>query len=537
MIDVMSMGPNDCLPTAVTLLDERAASSPEQLFLQDVTGGQATYSTAREAVWRWAAALDSLGIGAGTTVATMNPNSVASTLLWLGLAAARAWEAPVHPLYRGYMLEHAVENVRAETVFADFEYLDRFAASASNLSHLKRIVVLGSQGRPLPALPFETMTAEDLLAAATTPRTSFPAPEAWDVAAIVYTSGTTGRSKGVMVPWGQLGAFAIRMWPIEDLSSDDVLYVFTPSSHVGSKILTYLTALLGCRLVIRSEFKTQEFLSDVKTFGVTTTVLVGTIARFLEHLPPQPEDGELPLRNVAMAPLIPDLEGFQRRFGVRVCSGYSSTELSAPISSAGWKVENWMAAGKQSAGWPWFEVRVVDEHDREVDPGTVGELIVRTGAPWTLNLGYFGMPDATATAWRNGWFHTGDGFSYDEDGYFYFRDRLKDTIRRRGENISSFEIEAIVNEHPSVLESAAVAVPSELGEDEVMIWVVPRPNQPFAPEALTEFLVDRMPPYMVPRYVAVADELPKTVGTLRVQKAELRARGVTPSTWDRAAMS
>jgi crotonobetaine/carnitine-CoA ligase len=189
--------------------------------------------------------------------------------------------------------------------------------------------------------------------------------------------------------------------------------------------------------------------------------------------------------------------------------------------------------GRLKGGYPGVEVRVVDEAGEEVAPGVVGELVVRTAVPSTLNAGYFGRPDATAEAWRDGWFHTGDAFRYDEDGYFSFVDRIKDAIRRRGENISSFEVEAIVAGYGDIAECAAVAVPSDVGEDEIKLCVVPAPGRTVDPEALLVWLVDRMPRYMVPRYVELLETLPRTMGTLRVQKGILRAAGVTAATWDR----
>ena len=466
----------------------------------------------------------------------MNPNSVASTLLWLGIATLRAWEAPVHPSYRGYMLEHVVNTVTSRTLVAHFSFLDRVAESADRLGSLERVIVMGSEGRPLPAIPFETITAEELLASAPPPA-DLVTPHPRDLASIIYTSGTTGPSKGVLVPWGDIAAFVLRIWPIGDLSEDDVIYTYTPSSHIGAKNLPYLAALLNGSLVLRPEFKIDCFLDDIRRFGVTTTAVVGAIARFLEQLPPQPDDAEITLRNLVMAPALPDLEGFKRRFGLRIGTCYSMTELSGPIASEGWNVVNWKSSGKLSPGWPWYELRVVDENDYDVGPGNVGELIVRTGAPWTLNLGYYGMPEATAHAWRNGWFHTGDGFMYDEDGNYYFVDRIKDTIRRRGENISSFEVEAVVNEHISVRESAAVAVASAYTEDDIMICVVLKPEATLDPRELCDFLQTRLPRFMVPRYVEIMDDMPKTVGTMRTQKAKLRERGVTAETWDREAGS
>ena len=181
-----------------------------------------------------------------------------------------------------------------------------------------------------------------------------------------------------------------------------------------------------------------------------------------------------------------------------------------------------------------YEVRIVDENDCEVAPDTVGELIVRSDIPWSMNHGYHNNPEATARAWRNGWFHTGDAFRRDPDGNFFFVDRLKDAIRRRGENISSFEVEAEVNAHPAVREAAVVGVPSEFGEDDVMAVVAPVAGKSVDPAELLQFLVPRMAHFMIPRYVRVMPELPKTP-TQKVQKNLLREAGVTADTWDREA--
>ena len=195
---------------------------------------------------------------------------------------------------------------------------------------------------------------------------------------------------------------------------------------------------------------------------------------------------------------------------------------------------NWRSCGRPIPGGK-IEVAVVDEHDLAVGPNAMGELIFRPCEPWVANLGYWRMPEATAAAWRRGWFHSGDAFKYDDQGNWYFVDRIKDYIRRRGENISSFEVETAVNAHPAVLESAAVAVPADTAEDEVKVLVRPKPGSVVDPADLIRFLIARMPRFAVPRFVEIVDELPKTQATMRVQKAKLREQGVTASTWDRQA--
>jgi crotonobetaine/carnitine-CoA ligase len=210
------------------------------------------------------------------------------------------------------------------------------------------------------------------------------------------------------------------------------------------------------------------------------------------------------------------------------------TEIGFPITS-GWDPPNGRTCGRRREGSPGYEVRIVDEHDEDVPVGTIGELVVRSREPWVMNSGYWNLPELTGAAWRNGWFHTGDAFREDEDGWLYFVDRKKDALRRRGENISSFEVEAGISAHPAVAEVAVIGVPSEYVEDEVKAVVVLHQGQALTEQELVEWLVPRMPRFMIPRYVEFVDALPKTDGTFRVRKVELRETLVTAATWDREA--
>jgi crotonobetaine/carnitine-CoA ligase len=259
------------------------------------------------------------------------------------------------------------------------------------------------------------------------------------------------------------------------------------------------------------------------------------MAPFLMLAAERPDDADTPLRHVMMGPLVPQVEEFKRRFGVEVGTGYGMTEIGAPFASDGYRLANDRSCGKLREGWAGYEVQIVDPHDQPLGPNEAGELVVRAREPWVINRGYHNKPEATAAAWQNGWFHTGDAFTVDDDGNYYFVDRIKDAIRRRGENISSFEVEALVNQHPDVVETAAVAVPSEYLEDEVKVCVVVNDGVELTHEQLIEFLTPRMPKFMIPRYVEFVTTLPKTEGTLRTRKFELRAAALNERTWDREA--
>jgi len=499
-----------------SLIADRAAAAPDRLFLQDTDGRELTYGQMQDRIMRWAAALAAAGVGPGDTVVTMLPNRLESFEIWLGLSWLRAIEVPLNTAYRGPMLEHTVNNAGARLAIVAPAYAAQFAEVRGALTMLERIA------------------EPDGFIDGVAPATGLDPPRYCDIACMIYTSGTTGPSKGVLMPWAELFQFVTTM-PADALGPDEANYLCLPVFHVSGKSGIYIAAHFDGRLVVRDMFSLTEFWSDIRRFDIKLVGLVGVMASFLMTLPEQPDDADNPLRSVMMGPLVADVDEFKRRFDVRVGTGYGMTEIAAPLASDGWNLANTTSCGRLRSGYPGYELRVVDEFDEPLGPDEVGELIVRTAEPWTLNAGYFNMPAETATAWRNGWFHTGDGFKYDEDGNFYFVDRIKDAIRRRGENISSFEVESYVSRHPAVQEVAAIGVPSEHGEDEVKVVVVLAADarDAFDPAELIEFLAPTMPKFMIPRYVQVVDALPKTP-TLRVRKVELRSGGETP-TWDRDA--
>jgi crotonobetaine/carnitine-CoA ligase len=345
----------------------------------------------------------------------------------------------------------------------------------------------------------------------------------------MYTSGTTGPSEGVMSSY--LHAYASmdrRAWPA--VRDDDRFLINLPMFHIGGSFITYAMLCRGGSIALVEGFRTDSFWDTVRRTGSTAVFLLGVMGSFLMKQPSDPRDREHALRMAFLVPLTEDGVAFSERFGVAVYTLFNMTEIATPLFSE----PNPRKVGTCGRVRDGVEVRLVDENDCEVATGSVGELVLRMDCPWTLSHGYNKDPEATARAWRNGWFHTGDAFRRDRQGNYEFVDRLKDAIRRRGENISSFEVEAVVNSHPDVQESAAIPVPSEYGEDDVMIVVAPKPGCSIVPAGLIEFLTPRMPYFMVPRYVRIVDALPKTP-TAKVQKAVLREVGRTPDTWDREA--
>jgi crotonobetaine/carnitine-CoA ligase len=310
----------------------------------------------------------------------------------------------------------------------------------------------------------------------------------------------------------------------------DCLYNALPLFHGNAQFLSAIPALMsGARMVLAPRFSASRFWDDVRRYGCTEFNYIGSIIPILLKAEERVDDADNPLRLMMGGGCPVNLfEPFQKRFGVKLVEGYGMSEIGLPLMNS---VDD-PRPGNCGRVHPNYEVKLVDESGAEVAPGAPGELLVRPRKPYAMFLEYYNMPEQTVEAWRDLWFHTGDSLQRDEDGNYYFLDRIKDALRRNGENISSYEVERIVNSHPAVLESAAVAVPSELAEDEVMVCLTPRPGMTITPGELTHFCEERMARFMVPRYIRIMDRLPKTP-TQRVQKFRLRDEGVTADTWDR----
>jgi crotonobetaine/carnitine-CoA ligase len=508
----------------------RAERSPHTRFLTEVGGRAATYAGLDEQVARWTAGLRSLGVVAGQTVATMLPNSISAVEVWLGLAWLKAVEVPVNPAYKGALLAELIEDSGAHFLVIAADHWRELVDRGDALESVGTVVVVGGLG-PDASWQGGSVIAATALLEGIVPERPAQAPLASDLATILYTSGTTGRSKGVMVPWHQLYLTVADMFPAGSVDDEQVYYSPYPPFHLGGKMPITLMAMFGGSVVLRERFSTRAFWTDVTDHSCTTTCLLGSMAHFLWNEPPSATDRDTPLRNVLMIPLVPVVEEFKERFGVRVTTLFNMTEVSCPIRVDGWDLVDDRSCGTVRPG---YEVRLVDELDRPVPPGTPGELLVRADEPWALMAGYWRDAPKTVEAWRNQWLHTGDVFVVDEDGNFYFVDRLKDAIRRRGENISSFEVERAISGLPGVAECAVVAVDSEVGEEEIKAVVVAHGGVRLSPAELVEALAVQLPGFMVPRYVEVVAELPKTE-TQKILKSRLRSEGLTGATWDAAA--
>jgi crotonobetaine/carnitine-CoA ligase len=510
------------------MLEHQAQERPDRTFAVFSEQSWTFSQTAREA-WKLGNALIGEGVQPGEHVCVWGPNSPEILQSWLGINAAGAVYTPLNLASRGSFLLHALNIAKPRVLIAHSGLVERL--QGLDVPTLELVVVIGEA--PDVDLGCRIATFSALVEPASAARPSVDPPrEPWDDFALVYTSGTTGPSKGVRLSYASHRLYADSlMWP--DIGEQDRLLMPLPLSHVAGTAATYAMLQRGGTALLPGAFDARTFWADVRRFEPTVTFVLHGMVPILLSQPPRDDDRDNTLRYVYMGPLGQSHE-FRERFGVSVYMGFGMTELPVVLRT------ELDPVSETTTGRPFnpdFECRLVDEHDLEVPEGASGELIVRHRYPWVINSGYKDMPEATARAWRNGWFHTGDRLRVDERGDWVFVDRTKDAIRRRGENISSYEVEAEVRSHPDVDQVAAVAVPNPdlheaTAEEEIKVVVVPVGGRTIDPLELVEYLVPRMPRHMVPRFVEFAGELPMSP-SFKVKKAELRAAGITENTWDR----
>ncbi len=504
------------------LLDDWAQKRGERDYVLFENGDRWTYAALRARVVATAVGLQRLGVRQGDHVAAWLPNGREALLAFYAINYLGAVFVPFNTAYRGKLLEHVLANSDATLLIAHAGLLDRLGDI--DAAAIDTVVVVGDGAPParFAAVAFAALDGDEAdLAPLVRPI------EPWDNQSIIYTSGTTGPSKGVLSSYCHLYTNAgPDSWHF--IHGEDRFLVNMPIFHIGGLGLPFVMLARGGSIALMENYSTERFWDFVRDTQCTAMFLLGVMATFLMKAPASPRDREHRIRAAFMVPLTEAAGPFHARFGVDIYTIFNMTEVSSPIVSDA----NPVKAGTCGKVRPGAEVRLVDGNDCEVPVGAVGEMLVRTDRPWAMNSGYYKNPDATAAAWRNGWFHTGDAFRRDAEGYFYFVDRVKDAIRRRGENISSFEVESEIIAHPHVREAAVIGVPSEYSEDEVMAVIAAVPGQSIDCAELIEFLTGRMSYFMIPRYIRILDELPKTASA-KVQKAELRVAGITADCWDR----
>ena len=504
------------------LIDDWAEKRPDQPYVLFENGDSWSFSQLRARVVEVAAGLQALGVKQGDHVAVWLPGGREGLLAFYAINYLGGVFVPFNTAYRGSILEHVLKNSDATLLIAHAGLVDRLADI--DAAGITTVVVVGEGTAP------ERFTSLDFAAVRRLEADLAPLArpiEPWDNQSIIYTSGTTGPSKGVLSSYLHLYTNAgPDSWHF--VTGDDRFLVNMPIYHIGGSGIPFVMLARGGSIALMESFSTDRFWDFVRATDCTAMFLLGVMATFLMKAPASPRDREHRIRTAFMVPLTDIAGPFHDRFGIDIYTIFNMTEISSPIVSG----PNPTRAGTCGTVRPGVEVRLVDAHDCEVPVGAVGEMLVRTDRPFAMNSGYHKNPEATAAAWRNGWFHTGDAFRRDAEGHYYFVDRVKDAIRRRGENISSFEVESELVAHPHVREAAVIGVPSEFSEDDVMAVIAAVPGETIDCAALIAFLEPRMSYFMIPRYIRILDELPKTASA-KVQKADLRIDGITQDTWDR----
>ena len=519
------------------VLREQAKKLGRKPFLQFGYGKPISFYQTNRLANRVANALAGLGARKADKVAVYMPNSDDYVITWFGILKAGAVMVPVNTAYKMDFLEYIITSSDAEVLFIAEEYLDRMPPIAKRLSKLRHVIVWtrsGSEKFKKHGYRFRGMISYSEFINSGSGREPSSEITFMDYARLMYTSGTTGRSKGVMRPSAADYSSARNYAEIMDVGPDDVCFTCLPLFHSNAMVMTVYPALIkGAKAVVEEKYSSSRFWKWMVDHGVTKFNTVGTMSYFLWNTPPVPEEKRHRIKLVLGSPAPHDMiEEFMERFSIKFMEGYGLTEIGQCTWMRPGEPFRVGSCGKEA---PNYEIKIADpETDEEVPRGSIGEIIVRPRIPNVMLHYYHKMPEKTVEDFRNFWFHTGDAGRMDKDGYIYFVDRVKDYIRRRGENISSFEVEKIVNSHPDVEESAAIGIKSEAGkyaEDELMVLVIPKEGKKVDPAELMDYLQPRMPYFMIPRFIRFVDSFPKT-GTQRTQKNKLREQGVTKDTWD-----
>jgi len=474
--------------------------------------------------------LAAAGVKKGDRVAILLRNRVEYLDVWFALARLGAIHVPINVDYKATQIAHTFTRSKITCVVVEdgllTELVQTFAVTGTSLP----VVLLDAQASAsVPhALSYAEMVAS---ASETAPEGSWEVSGA-DVGTVMNTSGTTGPSKGVLMPHAQQYILGRMIAADMQLTADDVYYNFYPMFHNTAQAMIVIPVLLvGARMVLVEKFSASKFWTDIHQHGCTAFYYIGEIVRILLKTSTSDDAKGSSLRVAwGIGASAADFVEFSERFNVQLRAGYGSTEANVPC----YMPHDSAKPGSAGRVAPGFQVRIADELGQELPTNAVGEILVRSTEPCALMAGYDGDPEATVRSWKDLWFHTGDAGYFDEDGDLFFSGRIKDAIRVKGENVSAFEVEAVILENPAVLEVAAIAVPGELGGDDLKVVVVLRPGASLEPEDLIELAKERLPNFAVPRYVEFVTSLPKTP-TNKVKKHELREVPFSSGTWDRLA--
>jgi crotonobetaine/carnitine-CoA ligase len=515
------------------LLRDRARRRPEQMFLT-VEGRSYTFTQMDVRSDELAQGLRALGVKAGDRVAWLSTNRGEVVELFFAVAKLGAVQVPLNAFLKGALLSYQINHSQASVVVADGPGMECIDAVAQDLPEVQRFVRLDADAPAPTNIPDRRLVDFSSVTGSPSDNVEMEVLPT-DIFAIMYTSGTTGASKGCVLNHGYHIRDALAFGQGIGLSPDDTLYATLPLFHMAAIVSTLVSALVWeIHAVIDAQFSAGSFFSRAREVDATISIAVAAMANALLTTPASDRDRDHKLRAMTIVPLTPEAQlAFEERFGIAAWSEmYGQTEC-IPISISS-RLGDRDRAG---AGAPMddLEVALFGEDDQPVADGEVGEIVLRPKSKFAMFQGYWNMPEETLEAFRGLWYHTGDLARRRSSGQITFVDRKKDAMRRRGENISSMEVEAVIARHEAVADVAVHAVPSPMGEDDVKACLVLKPNATVTPEGLFDFFTEEMPFYMVPRYVELIGELPRTaVG--RVQKYVLRQHSLGEGVWDFEAL-
>lgn len=505
------------------VVEQLAAERGDKNFLT-FEGQEFSYADMNLAAGKIATGFQKLGVKKNDKVAIMMSNRPEFLFTWFGLCKIGAVEVPVNTAHKGALLSYMINMSDSVVLVLEDSFAQQIKDILPELTKLRHIVILGD----LVDLDDRVISYDEIGDNDGDYEVCRVLPS--DPCAMMFTSGTTGPSKGAVVPHNYQLVMAEIICGMAEYTDADCLYNALPLFHGNAQTLSTMPALIsGARMVLAKRFSARQFWDDIRRYGCTEFNYIGGILAILLKAEPQADEGNNPLRVLIGAGANKEIfTAFEDRFKVQLVEGYGMSEIGTPLNTS----PGDRRPGSCGTVNPGYQVKLVDDDGAEVGTDIPGELLIRPLQDNSMMLEYYNIPEKTVEAWQNLWFHTGDYLQKDSDGYYYFVDRKKDALRRRGENISSFEVEQGVNAHAAVLESAAVAVSSELGEDEVMICAVLNDGQQLTARALIAHCEKQMAYFMVPRYVRFMESLPKTP-TERVQKFRLREAGVTADTFDK----
>ncbi|MGC2780336.1 MAG: ATP-dependent acyl-CoA ligase [Bradyrhizobium sp.] len=519
---VVSFPPSDRILS--TILTRQAERYAERILL---VAGEArwTFAQTAEIAAASARALVDAGIKPGDRVALMCSNRAEFLQVYLGCAWLGAIAVPINTALRGFQLSHIFRNSRPALLVVEAQFVGAIDSVAAGVELPPLTWIIGAVAGTIDA----RLGASPLPALAAAAPAGAVRPG--DTVAILYTSGTTGPAKGVCCPQAQLFWWGIYSARALGIREGDVLFTTLPLFHTNALNAFYQALLNGCTYVLEPKFSASGFWAAARRHNATVGYLLGAMASMLLAQPKSADDSTHRLRVALGGGVPPQVHApFLDRFGVPLVDGYGSTET------------NFVFAGAMPSDRPGtmgyladgIEARVADENDSALPDGQAGELMLRASEPFAFASGYFGMPEKTVEAWRNLWFHSGDRVVRDPDGHYRFIDRMKDSIRRRGENVSSWEVEQVIQSHPAVAGCAIYPLPSELGEDEVAAAILLEPGQSLQPVDILRHCEGQIAYFAIPRYVRILSQMPLTENG-KIKKGVLREAGVTPDTWDRDA--